>query len=153
MQERIGQPAGQPTPTPHPTAPLSPAAVTALAHLERAFLPPAVTAALTQYEAATVRYDELAAQDPATRTPADLTAFLDAQQEIFEAVVILADHRRLDLTAPAETASRYRQAAAHCRRYAADADYDACADMQDEMGHCRCQLEQAGRMDLIEAGA
>lgn len=44
MPERIGQPAGQPTPThdPRPTAPLPPAAVDALTRLDRA-LRPAVT--------------------------------------------------------------------------------------------------------------
>ena len=154
MADRKGQPAGQHSPgvsEPHPTAPI----------------PPAVTDALTQYEAATLRYDNLAAQDPATRTPADLAAFLDAQGEIFEAVVILADHRRLDLTAPAEAASRYRQAAAHCRELSKacgaklDLDkggefgglVDALADARDEMGHCHCQLAAAGRLDLIGAGA
>jgi hypothetical protein len=115
-------------------------------------IPPAVTAAVTQYEAATLRYDELAAK-PLPLTAADLEAFLNAQGAIAQAVVVLADHRRLDLTAPAETASRYRQAAAHCRRYAADADFDACADTQDEMAMCRCQLAAAGRLDLIGAGA
>lgn len=115
-------------------------------------LPPAVTAAVAQYETATLRYDELAAK-PQPLTAADLEAFLNAQGAIFEAVVVLADHRRLDLTAPAETASRYRQAAAHCRRYATHGDYDACADTQDEMAMCRCQLAAAGRLDLIGATA
>jgi hypothetical protein len=136
VQERIGQPAGQPTPTRYPTAPL----------------PLAVTAAVAQYETATLRYDELAAK-PAPLSAADLEAFLNAQSAITEAVVILADHRRLDLTAPAETASRYRQAAAHCRRYAATADFDACADTQDEMAMCHCQLAAAGRLDLIAVTA
>jgi hypothetical protein len=115
-------------------------------------LPLAVTAAVAQYEAATLRYDELAAK-PVPLTPADLEAFLNAQGSIFDAVAILADHRRLDLTAPAEAASRYRQAAAHCRDLAAHADYDACADTQDEMAMCRCQLAAAGRLDLIGATA
>ena len=53
---------------------------------------------------------------------------------------------------PAETASRYRQAAAHLRDLSAHADYDACADTQDEMTMCRCQLAAAGRLDLIGAG-
>ena len=58
-----------------------------------------------------------------------------------------------ETSTPAETASRYRQAAAHCRRYATHGDYDACADTQDEMAMCRCQLAAAGRLDLIGAGA
>jgi hypothetical protein len=138
MRDRSGALPTQHSPgasEPHPTAPI----------------PPAVADALAQYEAATLRYDNLAAQDPATRTPADLAAFLDAQGEIFEAVVILADHRRLDLTAPAEAASRYRQAAAHLRDLAAHADYEGCEYARDEMSHCRCQLAAAGRLDLIGA--
>ncbi len=115
-------------------------------------IPPAVTAAVAQYETATLRYDELAAK-PQPLTAADLEAFLNAQQAIFDAVVVLADHRRLDLTNPAEAASRYRQAAAHCRRYVGHGDYDACADTQDEMAMCRCQLAAAGRLDLIGATA
>ena len=54
---------------------------------------------------------------------------------------------------PAVAAARYRQAAAHCRDLAADADYDACADTQDEMAMCHCQLANAGRLDLIGATA
>jgi len=115
-------------------------------------IPPAVTAAVAQYEAATLRYDNLAAK-PLPLTAADLEAFLTTQGAIFEAVVVLADHRRLDLTTPAETASRYRQAAAHCRDLAAHADFDACADAQDEMAMCACQLADAGRLDLIGATA
>lgn len=114
-------------------------------------LPPAVTAAVTQYETATLRHDNLAAK-PQPLTAADLEAFLNAQGALHDAVAVLADHRRLDLTNPAETASRYRQAAAHCRRYSANADYDACADTQDEMAMCLCQLAAAGRLDLIGVG-
>jgi hypothetical protein len=59
-------------------------------------LPPAVAAAVAQYEAATLRYDNLAAK-PVPLSAADLEAFLTTQGAIFEAVVVLADHRRLDL--------------------------------------------------------
>jgi len=135
----MGHATDQPTPQHSPGARTAP-------------LPPAVTTAVAQYEAATLRHDNLAAK-PLPLSPADLEAFLTTQGAIFEAVVVLADHRRLDLTNPAETASRYRQAAAHCRRYAADADFDACADTQDEMAMCRCQLAAAGRLDLIGASA
>jgi hypothetical protein len=134
VTDRNGQPAGQHTPGAH-TAPL----------------PPAVTAAVAQYEAATLRYDGLAAK-PVPLSPADLEAFLTTQGAIFEAVVVLADHRRLDLTGPAETASRYRQAAAHYRDLAATSDYEGCEYVRDEMTMCHCQLAAAGRLDLIGAG-
>lgn len=54
---------------------------------------------------------------------------------------------------PAEAASRYRQAAAHLRDLAAHADYEGCEYVRDEMAMCRCQLADAGRLDLIGATA
>lgn len=54
---------------------------------------------------------------------------------------------------PVVAVARYQSAAAHCRQYADGADFDACADAQDEMAMCRCQLATAGRLDLIGAGA
>ena len=135
MPDRSSQPPEQHSPGAH-TAPL----------------PPAVTAAVAQYETATLRYDNLAAK-PVPLPPADLEAFLNAQGAIFDAVVVLADHRRLDLTTPAETASRYRQAAAHYRDLAAHNDYEGCEYVRDEMAMCRCQLAAAGRLDLIGASA
>ncbi|MFE0470529.1 hypothetical protein ACFW2V_02785 [Streptomyces sp. NPDC058947] len=47
------------------------------------------------------------------------------------------------------TAVRYLDAADHCRALAASADFDGCLAAQDEMRMCRCQLEAAGRLDLI----
>ena len=46
-------------------------------------------------------------------------------------------------------ASRYRDAAEHCRAASAVSDFEGCLAAQDEMRMCRCQLEQAGRLDLI----
>jgi hypothetical protein len=51
------------------------------------------------------------------------------------------------------TAVRYRDAADHLRELAASADFDGCLAAQDEMRMCRCRLEQAGRLDLIEVAA
>jgi hypothetical protein len=48
------------------------------------------------------------------------------------------------------TALRYRDAAEHCQAASASADFDGCLAAQDEMTMCRCQLEAAGRLDLIE---
>ena len=151
--------------TPRPTAPLTPAAATALAKLERAFLPLALVRAVTRYEVATARYDELIARPVSSLSPAEFNAVGEAQQTIAESLGILADAGRLDLIAPAETAARYRQASAHCRdlskacskklEYGGEFSdvLDALADARDEMGHCLCQLEQAGRLDLIEAAS
>ncbi|AVH59972.1 MULTISPECIES: hypothetical protein [Streptomyces] len=52
---------------------------------------------------------------------------------------------------PVVAVARYRAAAAHCRALAADGDFDGCLPVQDEMAMCRCQLERAGRLDLIGA--
>lgn len=52
-----------------------------------------------------------------------------------------------------ETAGRYLIAEQDYRRTVAAADYDACLTAQDEMTMCACQLADAGRLDLIGAGA
>ena len=57
------------------------------------------------------------------------------------------------LATPAEMAARYRSASEQCRRLAAAADFDGCLEAQDELAMCRCQLEQAGRLDLIGVSA
>ena len=58
---------------------------------------------------------------------------------------------RTDL--PVVAVARYTAASAHCRELAAGGDYDGCWPLQDEMAMCRCQLEQAGRLDLIGGAA
>ena len=108
-----------------------------------------VAEALTRYENATARYDELIVRPASTLSPAEFDAVGTAQQTIAESLGVLADADRLDLIEPAETAARYRQASAHCRELAASGKYVACLPVQDEMRACLCQLEQAGRLDLI----
>ena len=108
-----------------------------------------VAEALTRYEVATARYDELIVRPASSLSPAEFDAVGTAQQTIAESLGVLADAGMLHLIEPAETATRYRQASAHCRHFAACADFDGCLEAQDEMGHCRRQLEQAGRLDLI----
>lgn len=146
-----------------PSAPLPQPAVEALDRLERAFLPVPldVVRAVARYEVATARFDELMARPASELSPAEVDAFGEAQQTIVDALGVLAEARRLDLIEPAETATRYRQASAHCRELSkACSDklafggefsdvYNALADARNEMGHCRCQLEKAGRVDLI----
>jgi len=134
-----------------PTAPLFPAAVAAISRLELAFAPLHVVRAVTRYEIATARYDELDARPASALSPAEVDAFHAAQQTVADAFGVLAEAGRLDLIAPAETAARYRWASVHCRRLAEAADFDGCLEAQDEMAMCRCQLAAAGRLDLIEA--
>jgi hypothetical protein len=136
-----------------------------VARLERAFLPLPLVQAVTRYETAAARYDELVARPASTLSPAEFDAVGDAQQTLTEAFGVLAGADRLDLIAPAETAARYRQASAHCRELSKECGkkleyggefsdvYDALADARIEMGHCRCQLQLAGRLDLIGVSA
>jgi len=112
-------------------------------------LPPAIVRAVADYEIATARYDDLIARPASTLSGAEFDLLTSAQDRLTEAFTTLAEAGRLDLIAPAESAGRYRMASAHCRRAAADADFDGCLAAQDEMRMCRCQLESAGRLDLI----
>jgi hypothetical protein len=58
---------------------------------------------------------------------------------------------RTDL--PVVAVARYEAASRHCRAASAASDFDGCLAAQDEMRMCRCQLEAAGRLDLIEVSA
>lgn len=135
-----------------PTAPLPPAAAEALSRLERAFVPMPleIVRAVTRYETAALRYDELVARPASTLSPAEFTSIGQAQQTMADAFGVLAEADRTNLLAPLETATQYRTAAAHCRSLAEAADFDGCLAAQDEMAMCRCQLAAAGRLDLIE---
>jgi hypothetical protein len=147
--DSTGTPPRPDHPGSRPTAPLPAPAVAAVARLELAFLPLHVVRAVTRYEIATARYDELDARPASQLSVAEVDAYFAAQQTVGEAFAVLAEAGRLDLIAPAETAARYRWAAVHCRRLAAAYDFDGCADAQDEMRMCKCQLAKAGRLDLI----
>ncbi len=80
-------------------APLPPAATEALAKLERAFipLPLDVVRAVTRYEIASARYDELIARPASSLSPAEFDAIGQAQQTIAESFAVLAGHGRTDL--------------------------------------------------------
>lgn len=56
-----------------------------------------VARAVTRYEIATARYDELVARDASTLSPAEFDAFQSAQQTVAESFGILANAGRLDL--------------------------------------------------------
>jgi len=136
------------------TAPLWPAAAEALARLSRAFVPVPlhVARAVTRYEVAALRFDELYARPASALSPAEVDAIGDAQQTMADAFGVLAEAGRTDLLDPLFTADRYKGAAAHSSSAALAGDFDGCLDAQDEMRMCRCQLERAGRLDLIGGG-
>jgi hypothetical protein len=56
---------------------------------------------------------------------------------------------RIDV--PVVALARYQSAAVHYQALAASGDYEGCEYVRDEMTLCRCQLQAAGRLDLIEA--
>lgn len=136
-----------------PTAPLPPAAEAALNRLERAFLPLPLVRAVARYEAAVEYKDRLSARRATTWSGAEFASFFDCGPVMEESLRTLEAAGRLDLIAPAKLASRYRSAASHCRELAASGNYGGCLAAQDEMAMCRCRLEQAGRLDLIEVAA
>lgn len=136
--------------TPRPTAPLPQPAVDALSRLDRAFLPLPIVRAVTRYEVAALRYDELIARPASQLSPAEVDAIGDAQQTMADEFGVLAEAGRTDLLAPLWTADRYRGASARCSAASLDGNIEECLRAQDEMGHRLCQLRDAGRLDLIE---
>jgi hypothetical protein len=52
---------------------------------------------------------------------------------------------------PVVALARYQSAAVHYQALAERGDYEGCEYVRDEMTLCRCQLQAAGRLDLIEA--
>ena len=82
---------------PRPTAQLPQPAAAALANLERAFLPLDLLRAVTRYETATARYDELIVRPASTLSPAEFDAVGEAQQTIAESLGVLADAGMLHL--------------------------------------------------------
>ncbi|MGX1220364.1 hypothetical protein [Streptomyces ambofaciens] len=131
------------------TAPLPPKAAEALARLETAFLPLDVVRAVTQYEMAAFRYDQLIARPASSLSPAEFDAIRLSQETMTRAFSVLAEAGQTSLLAPLEVATSYWDAAAHCQELAKAADFDGCLAAQDEMRMCLCLLEQAGRLDLI----
>jgi hypothetical protein len=79
------------------TAPLPPAAEAALHGLDRAFLPLPLIRAVTRYEIAAARYDELIARPASTLSPAEFDSIGVAQQTLAETFGVLAEAGRLDL--------------------------------------------------------
>lgn len=133
-----------------PTSPLPPAASAAVACLERAFLPSEIVAAVTRFETAAARYDELYYRPASTLSPAEFDALAGAEQTMADEMAVLADAGRTDLLAPLSAADRYRSAKAHYRQLAAARDFEGCEYVRDEMTDCLCQLRAAGRLDLVD---
>jgi CheY-like chemotaxis protein len=100
----------------------------------------------------TTRQAERSASDGTTWTATELT--LTVQVPDVGPVDVVTDIEddpehgyRTDI--PVVAVARYRDAADHLRALAKAADFDGCLAAQDEMRMCRCQLEDAGRLDLI----
>ncbi|MFE2297931.1 hypothetical protein ACFXAW_07020 [Streptomyces sp. NPDC059445] len=111
----------------------------------------AIVRAVTRYETAALRYDELMRRPAADLTQSECDAITLARDVMAQSFGILAQAGRVDLTAPLKSAASYLYAAHHCQRLAACHDYDGCVDAQDEMAMHRSRLAEAGRLDLIEA--
>ena len=143
---------GAPERTNRPTAQLPSAAAHALHVLElRLAFPETVVRAVVRFEIARDRKAELEAKPTHEWSAAEYDSWVDCDRVIAESRAVLAEAGLSHLAPPtlAETAARYETAAAHYRALAASADFDGCLAAQDEMGHCRCQLAAAGRLDLI----
>ncbi|MEU1443079.1 hypothetical protein [Streptomyces mirabilis] len=54
---------------------------------------------------------------------------------------------------PVVSVARYQAAAVRYQALATCGDYEGCEYVRDEMAMCRCQLADAGRLDLIEAAS
>lgn len=147
--------------TTRPTAPLPAPAVSALSRLERAFLPMPLqlVRAVTRYEIAAARYDELMARPASDLSPAEFDSFNDAQQTMADEFAVLAEAGRTDLLAPLWAADRYRVSEVRANELIAlgragrmsDLDADDLAHRIDLMAGYRATLAAAGRLDLIEA--
>lgn len=104
----------------------------------------------------TTRQVERSASDGTTWTADEITLTVDVPGVGYvEVVTDIEDDPehgyRTDI--PVVAVARYEAASRHCRTLAESADFDGCLAAQDEMAMCRCQLANAGRLDLIEAAA
>lgn len=139
------------------TAPLPPAAESALAKLDRAFLPLPLIRAVTRYEVAAARYDELIARPVSELSPAEVDSIGFAQQTLDDSFGVLAEAGRTDLLRPLETATQYRFAEARANELIgiavtgsmSDLDADDLAHNVDLMAGYRATLAAVGRLDLI----
>ena len=104
----------------------------------------------------TTRQVERTASDGTTWTADEITLTVDVPGVGYvEVVTDIEDDPehgyRTDI--PVVAVARYEAASRHCRTLAESADFDGCLAAQDEMAMCRCQLANAGRLDLIEAAS
>lgn len=120
-------------------------------------LPLSVVRAVTRYEVASVRRDELSAKPASQWTPAEFDSFTAVHDAIVESVLTLGAAGRLDLIGPAKAAADYRKAEARANELIAaglagrmsDLDADDLAHNVDLMAGDRATLASAGRLDLI----
>ncbi|WP_020135084.1 hypothetical protein [Streptomyces sp. 351MFTsu5.1] len=113
-------------------------------------LPLPIVRAVRRFEAASARRDELAGKPASQWSPAEFDSFKAAHDTVVESVLTLGAAGRLDLIAPFEAATRYRDASARCSAASQAGNIERCLSAQDEMRDCLCRLKAAGRLDLVE---
>jgi hypothetical protein len=114
-------------------------------------LPADVAAVVSRYVSAAVRYDELSARPAAELSSPEAAELAATQPAIGAMFAALSAPGQRGLVVAAEVAVRCRAAAARYRKLAADGAYDDCLAAQDEVTMCRCQLDRAGLLWLVEA--
>jgi len=148
-----------PTPTPlsvfRPTAPLPQPAVEALANLESAFASPiellrkqvARLEESLRIQRAGRDSDLVQMRNPMASELERADAEVRFRSTAWEIVRLRGQLR--EYRAELAVATRYQAAAERCRELARKGNYVACLPVQDEMRMCLCQLEAAGRLDLV----
>ena len=148
-----------------PTAPLPPAAETALANLERAFLPLPLIRAVTRYEVASTLKAELEAKPTREWSGANFESWVGCERTILDSVTTLVVAGRMDLLKlPVDPAIRaaadFRKAAKRAASlstealspHMSDLDADSLAHAEELKLGARATLAAAGRLDLIGGG-
>jgi len=115
------------TPIHTPTAPLPTPAAAALARLESAFAP-----VLTEHH----------------RIERIVSGLRIGESTVINGVPVTA----IDLKT-ADLLDRYRTASGRYRKLAECGDYEGCEYVRDEMAMCRCQLDAAGLLHLVDSGS
>lgn len=147
-----------------PTALLPPAAVDAMGSLELRLASPVERLRMQiarLEESLRIQRDARDSLIVQMRNPAQSELERAAAEGSFRTAAweVAALRRQLrEAKAELAVAVRFREAASTCRMlstqsaWLAPGEYDRLLDAQDEMAMCRCQLEQAGRLDLIGGG-
>jgi hypothetical protein len=134
------------------TAPLPPAALSAMARLEQALAGPLAADTLTRFEAASAHYRRVA-----TAPAVDFDSLLCAQDEVtmcrcqLAAAVTPDVQRAVDrFRALSDSIDRVSSRDFH---YMTTSEIGELHDMQEERAQIHARLAAAGRLDLIEVAA